>query len=94
MVKASALPQAYPLLPDILALLEQIRSMLLTEAMDLQSRQKFVGALGRLVTEDVAFSEGELGGKLLEFGNDLRYAKVDSWRSRPAYPDDSIDELE
>jgi|GEM_PF-3172495 len=68
---ASAQPMAYAFLPDIVANLQALRTKLADPDFGQAQRAKAAGSLGRLVTEDFAFSESALGQALLEFVSDL-----------------------
>lgn len=57
------LPDAYPYLTAIEASLENMRDK---ASASRAQRERMAGGLGRVVTEDYAFSEGALGTRLLE----------------------------
>lgn len=58
---------AFGFLPSVANVLEQMIEEISAPRM---KRDRIAGALGRLVTEDYAFSESELGGKLLELADE------------------------
>jgi hypothetical protein len=60
---ASTAPGAYAFLPEII---ESLKAMQSGSTMTSGERERLAGSLGRLVTEDFAFSEGPLGTMLLE----------------------------
>jgi hypothetical protein len=60
---ASTVPGSYAFLPEIIASLKAMQSR---STMTSGERERLAGSLGRLVTEDSAFSEGPLGTMLLE----------------------------
>ena len=59
-------PDSYAYLPEII---ESLRSMLDGDTMSQRDRERLAGGLGRLVTDDFAFSESHLGTKLLELAD-------------------------
>ena len=69
--EVSAHPNSFPYLPTIARSLEAMRDRIVSGDLDSAARRKMAGALGRLVTEDFAFSESSLGAQLLEFANDF-----------------------
>lgn len=64
--EANKPPAAYPYLSAIIEVLSQMENNVHA---DLESRTKMSGALGRLVTEDYAFSQSPLGNDLLEISD-------------------------
>jgi hypothetical protein len=66
--RAEALPGAYPYLPDIAKSLEAMLENVDTSP---SRRDKMAGGLGRIVTEDYAFSESDLGGRILRVADDF-----------------------
>lgn len=60
---AGSVPDAYAFLPEII---ESLKAMQRGSTMTSGERERLAGGLGRLVTEDFAFSEGPLGTMLLE----------------------------
>ena len=60
---AGTAPGAYAFLPEIV---ESLKAMQSGSTMTPAERERLAGSLGRLVTEDLAFSEGPLGTVLLE----------------------------
>lgn len=69
--RAEALPDAYAYLPDIAKSLE---AMLDNIDASPSRRDKMAGGLGRIVTEDYAFSESDLGGRILRVADDFAEA--------------------
>lgn len=63
---ASESPDAYGFLPEII---ESLKAMLAGTTMVSSERERLAGGLGRLITEDFNFSEGELGTMLLELAD-------------------------
>jgi hypothetical protein len=59
---------AFAFLPDIIGSLE---NMLTNLHANEKARDKMAGALGRLVLEDLAFSESSLGTRLLKLADDF-----------------------
>lgn len=62
---------AYGLLPDVISVLEQIQAYLEVPLPDKHLVTRGAGALGRIVTDDYAFSESLLGQSLLDLINDI-----------------------
>ena len=59
---------AFPYLPEVIESLEAMEHSLEAPR---ERRVKMAGALGRLVTEDFAFSESPLGGAILKLADDF-----------------------
>jgi hypothetical protein len=66
--RAKALPGAYPYLPEIE---KSLAEMLKNTDASPSRRDKMAGGLGRIVTEDYAFSESDLGGRILRIADDF-----------------------
>jgi len=61
---------SYPYLPEIIATLKKIlNSFNSGEIASREFREKVIGGLARLVSEDYSFSQSELGLKIAEIGN-------------------------
>ncbi len=63
---AGTVPGAYAFLPEII---ESLKAMQSSSTMTSAERERLAGSLGRLVTEDYAFSESPLGTRLLELAD-------------------------
>lgn len=61
-------PEAYAYLPEIIRTLEVMLNSL---HQDREDRGRIARGLGRLVTEDYAFSESPLGTELLKLADDF-----------------------
>ena len=67
-------------LPDIISCLNDMRESLDGKLPKASTRSRMVGALGRILTEDMTFAEGKLGTKILAVTE--KYAQLpDSPRS-------------
>lgn len=58
-------PNAYPYLPEIIETLIAMHGSLNCQHRDATTEERLLRGLGRLVTEDLSFSEGDLGRKIL-----------------------------
>ena len=67
-IEANAPEGSYPFLPDIVEVLRQMERDLHSSR---ERRERLAAGLGRLVTEDWAFSESALGGALLQLADDF-----------------------
>lgn len=69
---ASEHQDAYGLLPDIIAILEQIQVHLSTPQSNRLLLTRGASALGRVVTDNYEFSESALGTRLLQLVDELK----------------------
>lgn len=68
---ASQQPNAHRFLPYLVRSLQAMSDMSRASMIDHKSLAKAAGALGRIVTDDYAFSESPLGQSLLDLINDI-----------------------
>ncbi len=68
---ANQQPNAHRFLPYLARSLRSMSDMSRTSGLDHASLAKAAGALGRIVTDDYAFSESSLGQRLLDLINDI-----------------------
>lgn len=68
-------PNAFYLLPDIIATLKDIKKRLDEGTLDSTKANDIAAGLGRLVTDSYDFSESHLGTTLLEYTSELRRLK-------------------
>jgi hypothetical protein len=61
-------PEPYPHLEDIIRVLDKMQSNFQAPA---HARRKTAGALGRLVLDDISFSESQFGTLLLQLADDF-----------------------
>lgn len=66
--------EVYPYLPDIIKILDKMKSMA-TNGADNDLKERIAGGLGRIVTEDYSFAVSELGMFLLEIADQFAPAQ-------------------